>query len=236
LTANGFQVVLTSEPTPTPAVSYAVKAQDAAGGVMITASHNPPSFNGFKLKADFGGSAEPSMCQAIEALLDRNPVRAAALTSQTAVTDIRPAHYAAVKKLVDFKAIARSKIKFAHDPLFGVGAGCFEQAAGGHDLQGDDSQRGARSEFRRINPEPVEKNYARSAAYLKKHPHDLCLVTDGDADPRWRDGRTRQLSFDAQSHLFVTPPYGGKSQGEGANDQGPHDDFNDRQDVQKIRH
>ena len=59
LTANGFQVVLTSEPTPTPAVSYAVKAQDAAGGVMITASHNPPSFNGFKLKAHFGGSAEP---------------------------------------------------------------------------------------------------------------------------------------------------------------------------------
>src|SRR6185369_10281919 len=64
LIGNGFAVVLTSTPTPTPAVSYLVKAQKAAGGVMITASHNPPSFNGFKLKADFGGSAEPSMCQA----------------------------------------------------------------------------------------------------------------------------------------------------------------------------
>ena len=52
---NGYQVVLTSEPTPTPAVSFAVKAQRAIGGVMITASHNPPAFNGYKLKSYFGG-------------------------------------------------------------------------------------------------------------------------------------------------------------------------------------
>src|SRR5262245_44353226 len=65
---NGFEVILTSQPTPTPAVSYAVKAQNAVGGVMITASHNPPAFNGFKLKAHFGGSAEPATCQAVEAL------------------------------------------------------------------------------------------------------------------------------------------------------------------------
>src|SRR5262245_60924472 len=65
---NGFEVVLTNQPTPTPAVSYAVKDQRAVGGVMLTASHNPPAFNGFKLKAHFGGSAEPSMCQGVEAL------------------------------------------------------------------------------------------------------------------------------------------------------------------------
>jgi len=52
---NGYDVVLTSDPTPTPAVSFAVKAQRAVGGVMITASHNPPAFNGFKLKSWFGG-------------------------------------------------------------------------------------------------------------------------------------------------------------------------------------
>src|SRR5260370_30254315 len=57
---NGFEVVLTSEPTPTPAVSFAVKEQNAVGGVMITASHNPPIFNGFKLKSFYGGSAEPA--------------------------------------------------------------------------------------------------------------------------------------------------------------------------------
>ena len=54
---NGFQVVLTPCPTPTPSVSYAVKDLRAIGGVMITASHNPPIFNGFKLKSYFGGSS-----------------------------------------------------------------------------------------------------------------------------------------------------------------------------------
>ena len=67
LAGNGFEIVLTSEPTPTPSVSFAVKALQAVGGVMITASHNPAAFNGFKLKAHFGGSAEPAMCQAVEA-------------------------------------------------------------------------------------------------------------------------------------------------------------------------
>lgn len=60
LCANGFKVGLTTQPTPTPAVSFAVKAQRAVGGVMITGSHNPPAFNGFKLKAHYGGSAAPA--------------------------------------------------------------------------------------------------------------------------------------------------------------------------------
>ncbi|HKS36146.1 MAG TPA: phosphoglucomutase/phosphomannomutase family protein, partial [Verrucomicrobiae bacterium] len=72
LAGNGFDVVLTSEPSPTPSVSFAVLALQAIGGVMITASHNPAAFNGFKLKAHFGGSAEPVMCQAVEALLDKS--------------------------------------------------------------------------------------------------------------------------------------------------------------------
>src|SRR5690349_352823 len=79
LAGNGFQVTLTSEPTPTPAVSLAVSQQRAVGGVMITASHNPPVFNGFKLKADYGGSAEPEVCRGVEAMLNRNPVRSVQL-------------------------------------------------------------------------------------------------------------------------------------------------------------
>jgi phosphomannomutase len=132
---NGFDVALTSVPTPTPAVSYAVKSQNAVGGVMITASHNPAIFNGFKLKAHFGGSAEPAICQAIEALLDKSPVRAQPLQSKNGhraeIVDVRLAHFNAIKKLVNFPLISKSKLKFAHEPLFGVGAGCFEQLLAG---------------------------------------------------------------------------------------------------------
>src|ERR1043166_3547887 len=115
---NGFHVVLTPTPTPTPSVSFAVKQQRAVGGVMITASHNPPMFNGFKLKSDYGGSSESATCQAVETFLDRNPVRAIDLASgerdkKITATDIRPAHYAAIKKLVDFRLLAPSRLRFA---------------------------------------------------------------------------------------------------------------------------
>jgi len=163
---------------------------------MITASHNPPSFNGFKLKADFGGSAEPSMCQAVEALLDHSPIRATELNKEQAtVTDIRPAHYAAIKRLVDFKRIARSKLRFAHDALFGVGAGCFEDLLAGTTCKVTTLNGEHDPNFGGINPEPVAQNYKRSAAFLKKHPHDICLVTDGDADRvGGMDGRGNYLS------------------------------------------
>jgi phosphomannomutase len=187
LAGNGFEVVLTPSPTPTPSVSFAVKAQRAVGGVMLTASHNPPSFNGFKLKSHFGGSAEPATCQAVEACLDKNPVRAQELAAgvkqgQIEIADIRPAHYAALKKLVDFKLIANSKLRFAHDALFGVGAGCFEELLAGTTCKVTTLNGAHDPLFGGINPEPIEKNYMRSAAFLKKHPHDICLVTDGDAD------------------------------------------------------
>src|SRR5262245_46646062 len=211
LCGNGFDVVLTTQPTPTPAVSFAVKAQGAVGGVMITASHNPPAFNGFKLKAHFGGSAEPSMCQGVEALLDNSPVRSRTLDGSPSVrvTDIRPAHFAAIKKLVDFKLIARSKLRFAHDALYGVGAGCFAELLA-HTTCRVTTLNGAHDpNFGGINPEPIPQNYGPSAAYLRKHPHDLCLVTDGDADRvGGMDGRgnpltTHQIICLLLQHLIV---------------------------------
>jgi len=197
---NDYQVILTPEPTPTPSVSFAVKAQRAVGGVMITASHNPPIFNGFKLKSHFGGSAESVTCQGIEALLDRTPVKSRPLDEavrdrQVSIRDVRPAHFAALKKLVDFKLIARSKLRFAHEALFGVGAGCFEQLLAGSTCTVTTLNGEHDTLFGGINPEPIEKNYGRSAAYLKRHPHDLCLVTDGDADRvGGMDGHGRYVS------------------------------------------
>jgi phosphomannomutase len=181
---NGFQVVLTPEPTPTPSVSFAVKNLNAVGGVMITASHNPPIFNGFKLKSQFGGSSDAATCQAVESFLDKNPPQFNIKnpTLKIAVQDIRPAHFAAIQQLVDFKLIAKSKLRVAHDALFGVGAGVFETLLaktnctvttlnGGHDVL-----------FGGICPEPLPKNYALGGAQLRRNPHDICLVSDGDAD------------------------------------------------------
>lgn len=187
LAGNGFTVTLTDRPTPTPSVSFEVKRQRAIGGVMLTASHNPPSFNGFKLKAWYGGSAEPAMCQAVEAGLDRSPVKFLELplaikAKKILVRDVRAAHYAAVKKLVDFKLIAGSKLKFAHEALYGVGAGCFDELLAGTTCRVTTINAEHNPGFGGLNPEPIAKNYLHSIPYLQKHPHDVCLVTDGDAD------------------------------------------------------
>jgi phosphomannomutase len=211
---NGFGVVLTPVPTPTPSVSFAVKHQHAVGGIMITASHNPPIFNGFKLKSDYGGSSDASTCQAVESFLDRNPVRSQDLAAGVKqklirVADVRPAHYAALKKLVDFPLIAKSKLRFAHEALFGVGAGCFEELLAGTTCKVTTLNGRHDPLFGGINPEPIKVNYALSSAYLKKHPHDLCLVTDGDADRvGGMDGRgnyltTHQLICLLLRHLIV---------------------------------
>src|SRR5438876_3238040 len=162
LAGNGFKVVLTEEPTPTPAVSLAVKAQKAIGGVMITASHNPPAFNGFKLKAYYGGSADPQVCQGVEAMIDKNSVRAVKLEEalrwrQIIIRNLHTAHYQAVKKLVNFSLIAQSKLKFAHEALFGVSAGCFDELLAGTTCRVTTLNAERDVNFGGINPEPIPK-------------------------------------------------------------------------------
>ncbi|HEY3915283.1 MAG TPA: phosphoglucomutase/phosphomannomutase family protein [Verrucomicrobiae bacterium] len=196
LAGNGFSVVLSNCPVPTPSVSFAVKQRAATGGVMITASHNPPIFNGYKLKAYYGGSAETSFCLEVEKRLGQNAVRATA-DAERGITleDLRPAHFKAIKKLVDFKLIAKSKLRFAHEALFGVGAGCFDELLRGTTCRVTTLNGAHDPNFGGINPEPIALNYARSAAFLKKNPHDLCLVTDGDADRvGGMDGRGNPLT------------------------------------------
>ena len=190
---NGFPVVLSTCPAPTPSISFAVKSRQATGGVMITASHNPPIFNGYKLKAHYGGSAESSLCQEVEKCIDSNPVHASPKGIE--MEDFRPAHFKAIKKLVDFKLIARSKLRFAHEALFGVGAGCFDELLRGTTCRVTTLNGRHDPAFGGINPEPIAQNYTRSAAYLRKHPHDICLVTDGDADRvGGMDGHGRPLT------------------------------------------
>jgi phosphomannomutase len=200
LAGNGFLVVLTPEPTPTPAVSLAVKSQRAAGGIMITASHNPPAFNGFKLKAHFGGSADETLCHAVEACLDQNPVQRMPFDEgrrgrRILIQSLRARYLQSIKRLVDFPQISRSGLRFAHDALFGVGAGCFDELLAGTSCRVTTLNGAHDPLFGGLNPEPVPQNYLLSASYLRRHPHDLCLVTDGDADRvGGMDGRGRPLT------------------------------------------
>jgi len=155
--------------------------------VMITASHNPPEFNGFKVKAWYGGSADPAICQAIEERLDQGTIKWTAYefavkAKKIVLKDLRTAHYAACRKLVNFDLIAKSKIRFAHEALYGVGAGCFEELLAGTTCEVTTLNAEHNPGFGGINPEPIAKNYVKSAAWLAKNPHDICLVTDGDAD------------------------------------------------------
>jgi phosphomannomutase len=219
LSGNGIVVTLTNEATPTPAVSLAVAAQRAIGGVMITASHNPPRFNGFKLKAYYGGSADPSICQAVEARLGQSPVVALSLDEgmnkkRIVRRDLRSCHYERIKELVDFKLIARSRLHFAHDALFGVGAGCFNTLLTGTSCRVTTLNGEHDPLFGGINPEPIARNYGTSSAYLRQHPHDICLVTDGDADRvggmdgrGWRHGWPRKSAQHASTHLPLASPF-----------------------------
>lgn len=221
LAGNNFQVVLTPEPSPTPSISFAVKNLHAIGGVMITASHNPPIFNGFKLKSHYAGSSTSEECKAVESFLDRNPVRRAKLeeavrAGQISIQDLRPAHYTELKKLVDFKLIAKSKLRFAHDALFGVGAGCFEEILTGTTCRVTTLNAKLDVLFGGINPEPILQNYGPTQKFLRSHPHDICLVTDGDADRvGGMDGRgkyltTHQIICVLLHHLFINRKQSGR--------------------------
>ena len=218
LAGNGFEVILSPQPVSPPAVSLAVKAAGAEGGVMITASHNPPRFNGFKLKAHFGGSADGAICKAVEQLLDNRPPRSIPLsealtTRRVTLKDLAKPHYTAIKRLVDFKAIACSKLRFAHEPLFGVGAGCFDELLKNTTCRVTTLNARHDPFFGGINPEPVPQNYGPTRAYLQKHPHDLCLVTDGDADRvGGMDGRGNPLSTHQLICLLLQHLHGQKGE------------------------
>ena len=197
---NNFEVVLADSPVPTPSVSFAVKSEKAVGGVVLTASHNPARFCGYKLKGYFGGSVSSEVCESVEKLIAVNPVRSLNFKSAKSkgllkIKNLHSSHYKSLCKLINFDLIAKSNLRFAHDALFGVGAGVFEKILDGTSCKVTTLNSEHDPFFGGINPEPVYHNYAPSATYLKKNPHDICLVTDGDADRvGGMDGRGNALT------------------------------------------
>ena len=177
LAANGIATVCAPAAVPTPAISFAVRDRQLCGAVMITASHNPPQFNGYKIKAEFAGSATAEICAGIEAQLDVTPVRSVPFESAVQLVDPRPAHVAALRKLVDLPAIKRAKLQAVFDAMHGCGGRVLEQLAGGTTIRAERDVL-----FGGVNPEPTGKNLGALRAAVKAQRAHIGLATDGDAD------------------------------------------------------
>jgi phosphomannomutase len=179
--AFGIPVKLANRITPTPALSYGVREQGAAGGVMITSSHNPYQWNGVKYKAFYGGSGKPSIIAAIETYLDKPLPRAAKPAAITEV-DFVPSYVEAIRRFADLNLIAESGFKFAVDCMYGAGSGIL---AGIFKSMGIDSIE-IRAEhdplFPGINPEPIEPHVQALQDAVVRNKCHAGFVTDGDAD------------------------------------------------------
>ncbi len=177
----GIPVRLSDRITPTPALSHAVLHSGAAGGIMITSSHNPFQWNGVKYKASYGGSGSPAIISKIEtylgASLPQTPQKAS-ITEEDFVTP----YVEAISRFADLDLIAKSGMKLAIDCMYGSGSGIL---AGIFDKLGVDYVQ-IRAEhnplFPGINPEPIEPHIRALQDTVIEHKCAAGLATDGDAD------------------------------------------------------
>jgi len=181
LAAAGIPVKLANDYTPTPAVSYAVKTQRAAGGVMVTSSHNPWNWNGVKFKGNFGGSATPAIMKKIEGELAAGamPKRTKAAIE---VVDLKKEYVKAVAAFADMDLIARTKFKFAVDAMHGSGRGVLTGILAERGVQFVAIRQEVNPLFPGINPEPIEPHTQMLQDTVVREKCDAGLATDGDAD------------------------------------------------------
>ena len=181
LAGGGIPVFLADRITPTPALSFAVRERGAAGGVMITSSHNPAEWNGVKYKASYGGSGKPSQIAAIESYLLK-PLPQAEVKAKIQEVDFAPCYVAALESFVDLKAIKASGYKFLIDTMYGAGkgyiAGVFERAG----IPFVEFRSELNPAFPGINPEPILPHIAATQKAVVAEKCDAGLITDGDAD------------------------------------------------------
>ncbi|MDR3707892.1 MAG: sugar phosphate nucleotidyltransferase [Capsulimonadaceae bacterium] len=186
--AAGLRAVLTTEPCSSPAVSYMAKFLHARGGIMVTASHNPPSFNGLKVKAYYGGSASPAIITSIERQLHRLVDSGAAPEIVPAglmidERDFRPSYLGHLESLVDLDAIRDAGQKIVIDPMHGSGSGYLSSILLKAGCEGLIEIRSDRNPyFGGINPEPIMPNMQALVDAVRAHGADVGIALDGDAD------------------------------------------------------
>ena len=191
IAANGIKVSLCDKPAPTPVISYTVTASKAAGAIIITASHNPGRWNGFKYKDENGTSAPVEVAAEIEKAANETaasknvkqmPLALALETGLVSYLDPNPAYFAQIRKLVDLDTIKQSKLKVITDSMYGAGCGYFRTLLQGGNLEVAEIHGERNPAFPGIQPEPIARFLSDLSTTVVKEKADVGLATDGDAD------------------------------------------------------
>jgi phosphomannomutase len=203
---NDIRVFLCDDVAPTPAVSWATKALKAGAGVMITASHNPPIYNGFKIKENFGGSARPETTRLLEQIVAYNkteerlvrsvPFEEACRIGKIEQFDAATGYLQQLGHLVDIEAIRTAAIPAVADPMFGAGSGFFKRLLGIDEIHAEHNPS-----FGGRPPEPIGENLQELCGLLAGGRYRVGLALDGDAD---RIGAVDERGEFFSSHAIFT--------------------------------
>ncbi len=189
---NGIKVRLCSRETPTPVISFAVLKQKAGGAIIITASHNPAAWNGFKYKSESGSSAPTEVTAEIEngisralatGKIGRMPLAEALAHGSVEYIDLAPVYFDQVARLVDIDELRQAKLKIVVDPMYGAGIGYLRTLLNGGNIELIELNSEHNPLFPGIErPEPIASNLGKLSATVKEQGASVGLATDGDAD------------------------------------------------------
>src|SRR5215475_6776519 len=186
ISASGTPVWLTDKPCPTPAISFFVRHQKAAGGVVITASHNPYRWNGVKYKASYGSSALPSIVAEIEkelvGVIEKGVPPLPPRKDLVQSFEPRAPYLDALEKLVDWKRLRGSKLRFVFDPMHGAAASLLPELLRRNGVLCDEVRGTRDPRFGGVHPEPIEPHIEalRQAVLAGKYDAGFCADGDGD--------------------------------------------------------
>jgi phosphomannomutase len=182
LAAERFVPVLSPEPIPTPALSWRTVTAGASLGIMITASHNPPEYNGMKLKGPDGGTLDPEETERIARLIpatDPGPCEAEDLAHHPSFL---PSYLKTLKNGVHLKEIRGSRMKLVHDAMHGMGGDLLEQVLSGAAVRVLPLRQKPDPMFGGANPEPMARNLTSLFQEVRRRRASVGFATDGDAD------------------------------------------------------